>query len=692
MLMLRRVVVVLAGVLALGVLGAPAAFAEEGCPNEAMRQAEAAARPEGFATGLPDCRAYEQVTPVNKDGTNPTGSANGIQASPDGERIVFDVPANMPGASSGQSPQPFLGTRGGQGWSDVGLTAPVGPYGASNVIGWSEDLSEAVVQATEVIPGAAKEVYLRDNATGSLQAEFPDPSRIFVAGFSADNSRMIFETTKQLLPSAAAGSDNLYELHDGIVSLVGVLPDGSTPPGGSVAGRGGALSSFYTENTISSDGSRMFFTAGGTEQIYVRENGTSTVPVGVGAFMAATPDGSKAFYLTAGGDLTEFDVDDEQTTDLTPGGSVQGVLGVSDDGSYVYFVANGVLASGASPGNCAGVSSTRSQTLAGSCGLYVWHDGIVSFIAMLTDYETNYGGDQVSDVYDWAPSFSNGTGVDHSKTSRVTPDGRTLLFGSLQRLTSYDNAGVNEIYRYDAVHGRLSCVSCDPTGAPPSGSAELASIKLSYSSSKEPSILTRNLSEGGSRVFFESSDALVPRDINGVQDVYEWEQQGVGSCQGSSESFSVSSGGCLYLVSSGRSPDRSFFADASASGDDAFFFTDQPLVGQDQDGLVDVYDAHVGGGLAAQSPPAPPAPCEGEGCKPVAGAVPVFGAPVSASFSGTGNQALPVAAPVVASKSKAKAKAKAKKHKTVKARRKKRRRAGRGARSAGVRGATRGGR
>src|SRR4029077_16552046 len=64
------------------VLGLPAgAAAEEGCANEAVRQMEVVAHREGLASGLPDCRAYEQVTPVNKDGTNPSGFVDGVQAS-----------------------------------------------------------------------------------------------------------------------------------------------------------------------------------------------------------------------------------------------------------------------------------------------------------------------------------------------------------------------------------------------------------------------------------------------------------------------------------------------------------------------------------------------------------------------------------------------------------------------------------
>jgi hypothetical protein len=304
-----------------------------------------------------------------------------------------------------------------------------------------------------------------------------------------------------------------------------------------------------------------------------------------------------------------------------------------------------VLASGASPGSCIG---------SGICKLYLWHNGTVSFIAALSAEDQN----------NWRPRPF--VGMTHA--SRVTPDGRTLLFSSQRQLTSYDNRGFNEFYRYDAVSGRLVCVSCAPSGAPPTGSAGLRSLTIILGAI-EPSILMRNLSADGSRVFFESPDALVPQDTNNTQDVYEWELAGTGSCQESSGSFSAASGGCLYLISTGRSPDASYFADASASGNDVFFFTDQPLVGQDQDGLVDVYDARVGGGIAAQSPPSPSAPCGGEACRGPAGSAPVFPAPSSAVFSGAGNLVPVASTPLAkprAKKPKPKKKKTGRKHKKAK--------------------------
>ncbi len=147
-------------------------------------------------------------------------------------------------------------------------------------------------------------------------------------------------------------------------------------------------------------------------------------------------------------------------------------------------------------------------------------------------------------------------------------------------------------------------------------------------------VVTRNLSSSGNQVFFESVDPLVGQDTNGVQDVYEWEADGAGSCQTAAQN-----GGCIYLISSGKSPDPSFFADASSDGDDVFFFTTQPLVGQDRDQLVDIYDARVDGGLASQDPTTTGPPCAGDECRSESATPPEIGTPTSAASNGEGNLA-----------------------------------------------------
>lgn len=678
--MLRRIVLVLTGLLVCVGLAIPAgAPAAEGCSNEALRPAGS------YSSRLPDCRAYEQVTPLDKNGASPAAMPNAVQASLSGERLAYFVAGNEPGAEGADYPPIFLATRDEEGWTSGGLEAPFQPHGRSQVMGWSEDLSQTLDEVMEITPGAGLNGYLRENPSGVLRLAFhTHGGRLTLAGFSSDGSRMIFEDRDQLLPSAAAGKSNLYEWHDGALSLAGVLPDGSTPPGGSFAGSydwlggqlgsGGAAGSYYMQGAISADGSRVFFTAGETGQLYVRENGTRTIQVSASkrgtpdpngakpaAFVGASADGSLVFFLSCekltddstavstpagscsdfseGRDLYEYDVDSGALSDLTvapnpgiaTGATVQGVLGVGNGagGAYVYFVANGALTNNASVGDCGGEVG---------CDLYVWHDGAVSLIAVLKG---------ALDKSDWQARAIGS----EERSARVSAEGSALLFRSTVRLTSEDNAGFNELYRYDAASGRLACVSCREGGLPSTGEASLQGGAHPVLSTTLPRMLPRNLSANGHRLFFETSQALLPRDTNGAQDVYEWEQVGEGDCKESSEGYDADSGGCRYLISTGLSLDESSFADATPNGDDAFFFTGQRLVGQDQDSLADIYDARVGGGIAAQNPPAS-ARCAGEGCREPAIEAPFFAAPVSSVFAGAGNAAPSASTPSAAPKAK----------------------------------------
>ena len=144
----------------------------------------------------------------------------------------------------------------------------------------------------------------------------------------------------------------------------------------------------------------------------------SRVSSGPAAWQAATPDGSQAFY-TEGGVLYRFDVQAAaggQRIGLTPAGAeVQGVLGVSGDGSYVYFAAKGVLASG-------GVS--------GAGNIYVWHEGTIALVST--------GGEED----DWtAHTLLYGSEVragpdEGVRSARVSGDGRTLMFTSRASLSA----------------------------------------------------------------------------------------------------------------------------------------------------------------------------------------------------------------------------------------------------------------
>ncbi len=676
---------------------APPAFGE--CPNEALRQGLG-------STFLPDCRAYEQATPVDKGGAGAQGVVDYVRAANTGGGITFFSNGGIPGGEGAQQFPQYLSSRNadGGGWSTQGVLPPASNGSSAMVRGFSEDLSQAYVTQGK-LPTQPQTFYQRDSVSRALRAIAGGvaPSEIHnsYAGESADGSKvlvaLVYGSTPP--PGAVKGQNAfVWDKSTETLHLAGVLNSGQAPAQGASPGSydvGGPANYTSYERAISADGSRVFFSSMGSHQIYVRQNPTEpqspllagkctdpelacTVQVSASkrtiaplkdekpaTLWFATADGSQAFFTSTGkltddatagadgSDLYRYDAATGKLADLTPdpvdpnGADVQGVLGISENGSHVYFAANGVLAanqgadgSQATLGDCinkqTGGQAELIQYTVGDCNLYLWHEGTITYIASQRATGPSNGAQELkSAAWNWVrkPALEPG-----EKTARVSADGETLLFQSPDKLSAYDNKGLPELYRYRAETASLICVSCNPTGAAPVGPASLRSISVVISSPIRPApVQTRNLSVDGERVFFETADKLVAGDTNGVKDVYEWEAKGSGSCAGDAEN-----GGCLYLISTGASPDPSYFADASADGEDAFFFTLQPLVGQDKDQLVDIYDARAGGGIAAQNPPPEPEPCPGEtSCRGAVPAPPATQSPGSSGFSGPGNQKPP---------------------------------------------------
>jgi hypothetical protein len=593
------------------------------CLNEQVRAREP------HAGALPDCRAYEQVSPVDKNFVDALGYPDDVQASPSGTGVTFFSLAPFPGIEGGQAEPIYLSVFADGGWLTQGISPRSDPGSVASVLGWDEGLNVAVVSAEEPFSmeepfdaeGAAPghlNLYVRDNASGSYRLLAPGPNEGHFADATPDGSRILFEDEAKLTEDAVAGVLNLYEWSNSGVSLVGLLPaaeGGGAPAGGAVAGAG---ITYYAQHAISDDGSRVFFTSGG--RIYVREVATkTTLPVSTGlggaaTWLSSTPNGAAAFY-SEGGELYRFDVGGGTREALTHpdngNAGVLGMLGASDDGSYAYFVATGLLA---------GENDEGRSPVEGEPNVYRWHDGEVVFIATLNDFydEANWRAFWESEVDGPAQGY---------KTSRVTPDGGSLLFASVDQLTSHENAQHHELYLYDAVRGRLTCVSCNLTGAAATNDAFLSHGESATSVTTYP-FITRNLSQDGNEVFFQTEESLVPQDVDGRMDVYEWQREGTGSCPGGQ-------GDCLYLISTGTNANPSYFGDASSNGEDVFFFTRQPLVGQDRDDNLDLYDARVGGGIAAQTPSIAE-PCSGEACREPVGPPPAFGPVSSVAVSDLG--------------------------------------------------------
>jgi hypothetical protein len=630
----------------------------------------------GPSSSLPDNRRYEQVSPVNKGGANAQGEVNAVAASPEGDRVTFFSQAGIPGGEGEQQFPSYLSTRSPAGWSTQGILPPASAGRWAGVVGWTEGLGQVYDFAGSTTAGTR--LLSRDSEGGDLTqvgeaGATASESPFYFAGSSADGSVALLETNNGgLAPGDLPGEQNVY-VYDGgsgALSVAGVLNDGSVPSGGAMAGPydwytsgdpsqdGGASDFYYTqaEHAISADGKRVFFTAGGTGQLYVRMN-PSAEPAELGAqeclerdkactvrisapeagvadpgtpaaFVGASADGSVAYLLdkgrltqgsTAGpgSDLYRYDLKSGQLTDLTVdsidkgGAQVTGVLGVSEMGGDVYFVASGGLAG-------------ATQAPAGETNLYELHGDAIHFIARLAN--------SVEEERNWIPRSKLRNLFTAANSARISRDGQTLLFRSQRQLTSYRNRGEAELYLYRAGDGLL-CVSCNPTGEAPSGPAGVQEISGSSFALALPSaILTRNLSADGKRVVFDSGDRLVAADRNDGNDVYEWEANGEGSCSGEAQN-----GGCLYLISGAAGGESSYLADIDENGNNIFFFTGQSLVAQDKDQLVDLYDASVEGGIPSQEV-VPPGPCEGEtGCLGAVSGSPGTTSSGTSSFNGPGN-------------------------------------------------------
>jgi hypothetical protein len=691
--------VVIAGI-SLGSASAPPASALT-CANAQFRS--------GPSESLPDCRAYEQVSPVEKGGQDAVvlqqvlpAQAAACEAAEPCAIAYMNVGAAFAGSAGNEYPNAYLAARNPGGWQTTPLSPPTAQAPASSnpklSYAFSEDLSETVIrvplqQLTEGAPAGVYNLYLRQPSGAYSLLTSVDPAeppqagcgRCFesqdvpvFAGASSDFSHVIFEANDSLVAGAPGGGvQNLYEAVTGQVRLVGVLPDGTIAAGGATPGAGIEVSTGHAhdlEHAISQDGSHVLFEAKadgglpdeqqlGDTELYDRIDGTETVEVSAPApgaqpsscetekgvcdpqpaqFWAASADGSVVYFTSKaaltknsytgpepgnpGNDLYRYEVASRTLTDITPdaedanGASVLGVVGASENGSYVYFVADGSLAEGA---------------VASQPNLYVWHeeaDGQSSmhFIATLaapseTEQENielmfqGRGFPYDSDLEDWTtwPTESQGY---------LTPDGAHIAFMSVEPLTGYDNldeAGeaVHEVFEYNAESGQLACASCDPGGAPPVGSAFIGARLGERASTAfhQP----RTLSNDGSRLLFSSPDALDGVG-GGTNKVFEYED------------------GTIQLISGNESGGEAVFLDASASGDDVFFATRERLASTDTDELLDVYDARVDGGLPEDSPPSS---CEGSACAETPTQTPPLTTPISATFVGMGNLVPPPSKP-----------------------------------------------
>ena len=626
------------------------------CPNDHVRQ-------QTGSSYLPDCRAYELVSPgaagavllFPSHGALETESGDPYGTGATGEVVSYSVNRGFAdshfgffggaGAMTGLNPPTslndmYLSTRTITGWV---TTVP----GLSGSEGFETGQKECSESMDLCIDRREREMFgfplefgpYLFTRTGEKLRQLPTNLAVIPGGrefqgqerMSGDFSHFVFGSAEHpkngpccsqpKVPAVAfapggqtSGMGSLYDndIAAKTVSLISKLPGGGPLPEDVPTEAGIQIPG------VSPDGSHILMqtpAAGGRSHLYMRVGGGFGVTYDVSKGEAVTPigmtrDGSKVFFTTSA-HLSPADTD-------------------SSEDLYMWGEATDTVAL-LSQGNGNGNTDACSAGWTSGCSVkpltpeYAHPNGnrAVSAPSAMDDLFAEVNGD----VYFYSPEILDGTrpgirnlrnlyvyrnGAVHLAATldpgteinrmQISPDGRHAAMVTTSQLTSYDNRGFREMYTYEPETERITCVSCNPSGAPPTGE-----VVASQGG--------RFMANDG-RAFFTTPDALVPRDRDGkILDVYEYvdgRPQLISSGLGSRDYTGGSETLSLLLQ-----PQHTGLEAVSRDGSDVFFSTFDTLVSEDHNGeFVKFYDARTAGGFPNDPEPAPCAAadeCHSEG-------------------------------------------------------------------------------
>ncbi len=280
----------------------PPLSAVDPCPNAAFRT--------GLSAFLPGCRAYEMVSPLDKDNGDVFALFNSLneraaldQSALSGERMTYSTYRAFANAQGSPYTSQYLASRTPGGWANDAISPPRG----ISILGigsfdteyraFSPDLCSGwILHDTDPIlaPGAIERfanIYRTELCSGPQSYEAlttvepptvepknynPEPQ-----GTSADGQVAAFRARDKLTANGAAEDKfQCYESEAGKLRLISVLPSGFASKvhcSVGTANGSGNVRTASVENAVSADGARIYWTASpgeailGPGQIYLRE-------------------------------------------------------------------------------------------------------------------------------------------------------------------------------------------------------------------------------------------------------------------------------------------------------------------------------------------------------------------------------------------------------------------------------------
>jgi hypothetical protein len=652
-----------------------------GCPNEAMS---------GFSGTLPDCRAYELVSPVDKHGTEAGVeilAASAGQAAPDysiasadGEGLLFGSAHEAITGALGETNAGvnyfWVSQRSTSGWSTNAALPPGNKERENDTEGAQVDLPTPILPSanlrefaleTEDSFGAAPSStkyngylihedgsvsWISEPVIGDPQPPLEETTggpAVRIAGASPSLSTVFFAYPGTLVPEDNAkdpGVEDLsrseviagkahpdvgfYEWREGVLKSAAVLPNGTVDPYGAVP--------VATQSH------------GGFENLAADYDNNQVSDEGTRAFFVS-PDPSAGAPASDPPELYE--------RELGPDGTATTVLVTKSDITDLPAADPPLLVQGPKPEN-----SPNGQTYAYASpdGTRVFFEDVDQLTAAAPndasskEYEFNTETDQLH----YLPEVA-GTG-EHPESAVIAAsrDGSVALFekhtpggieldlwnGHLTNVSQLPNPAGRRFYIEPARATADGSAFVFETDSPlPGGFNNSGGFEQVYRYVVASGALECVSCPPASMV--PSGDAHLSND-DGEPEVLD--SRGV-SADGERIFFDTPDplvaqdvngkrdvyeweGGKVYLLSSGTSTNESFLLDNDENGDNVFFATTDSLVPADTDGGYDVYDARVEGGFPEVKPPSI---CTIECQQP--GSAPAFGVPASAAPIAAGNLA-----------------------------------------------------